>query len=497
MFKKFVLSPVLDSINKYSTHNAFLIRDNYYLYKDLAQSISKIRTSIQNLNFSGNIIGLVTHDDLETYASIFAIWLEGYSYAPLHPRHPHERNMKIVDQAEIDLIVDSSDTPLFKSVKTVQSKGIEFKELNLIPNEVPDDNLAYILFTSGSTGQPKGVPISRGNLGTFMKAFWEVGFEINEEDRCLQCFDLTFDVSVQSFMVPLARGACTYTIPHDQIKYSYAYGLLEQHKLTFGAMAPSMVNFLQPYFEEIDLPDLRYNILTAEASALGLVKEWSKCIPNAEIYDFYGPTEATVYCTYYKYNPRGPNKQYNGMLSIGKPLNGVIAIVTDDDNRVIENNNKGELCIAGGQITSGYWQNQEKNLISFVEIVLNGIKHRFYKTGDLCYIDSEGDIMYSGRLDYQVKIQGFRIEMGEIEHYARELANGLTTVAVAFKNDTGNDEIALFVKGELTDTDWLADQLKLKLPYYMMPSKIIVKDDFPLNSNGKIDRNILIKSLKQ
>jgi D-alanine--poly(phosphoribitol) ligase subunit 1 len=495
MFEKHVLYPILDSLKSFPDRYSFYINNVYFSYKDLAISISKIRSEIKQLHFSGKNIGLVTNDDIETYSSIIAIWLEGFSYVPIHPKYPVERGLEIIEQAGIDLIIDSSVEPLFPSTQTIESKKLSFIELNLIPKNVNDDEIAYILFTSGSTGKPKGVPLTRGNLGTFMKAFWEAGFNIDENDRCLQCFDLTFDVSVQSFLVPLSKGAITYTIPHDQIKPSYAYGLLEDEKLTFGAMAPSMVRFLRPYFDEISLPSLRYNILTAEASPLGLVEEWSRCIPNAEIYDFYGPTEATIYCTYYKFDRLNTNKQLNGMLSIGKPLDGVIAIITDEERNILTANQKGELCISGGQITPGYWSNPEKNTESFFEKELNGVQNRFYKTGDLCYIDEDGDIMYSGRLDFQIKIQGFRIELGEIEHHAREFVKGRNVVAVAFENSTGNNEIALFIEGGLTETANLSEHLKSRIPYYMIPSRIIEIEEFPLNSNGKVDRNVLKKSI--
>lgn len=443
--------------------------------------------------FKNKNIGLVANDDIETYAAIFAIWMEGLAYVPLHPNQPADRILEITDQAGIQLIINSTNNNVVAHIQTIHSAALIFKELNLEIKNVPENDLVYILFTSGSTGKPKGVPITRGNVGAFMKAFWETGFEISETDKCLQCFDLTFDVSVQSYLVPLTRGACTYTIPHDQIKYSYVFGLLDDHQLTFGAMAPSMIRYLRPYFNEINIPAFRYCILTAEASPLELVKEWSGCIPNAEIYDFYGPTEATIYCTYYKLPANNEAKQLNGMLSIGKPMNGLNAIIKDDNNKILGPDEKGELCISGGQLTPGYWNNAEKNIESFVELVYNGINQRFYKTGDLCYFDMDGDIMYSGRIDFQVKIQGYRVELGEIEHHAREFMRGQNAVAIAFENITTNTEIALFIEGELAAAKELTAYLKSKIPPYMIPTKIIVENIFPLNNNGKVDRNILKK----
>ncbi len=495
MFIEQIITPFIEAVNNYKEKNAFCINDKFYTYHDFAICISKISSEIKKRHFKSKQVGLVANDDIETYASIFAIWFEGLAYVPLHPLQPKDRILEIISQAEIELIIDSKQDQYLSQFNLIQSSQLPNVTADFDFKNISDDSLAYILFTSGSTGKPKGVQLSRGNIAAFMKSFWAVGFSISADDCCLQCFDLTFDVSVQSYLVPLLKGACTYTIPHDQIKYSYVFGLLENHKLTFGAMAPSMIRFLRPYFDEIDVPSMRYNILTAEASPLDLVNEWAKCIPNAIIYDFYGPTEATIYCTYYKVERLGNSKQLNGMLSIGKPMNGLTAIIIDDQNNILGNNKKGELCIAGPQLTIGYWKNSEKNAEAFFHLDIDGIKMRFYRTGDLCYFDDDGDIMYSGRLDYQVKIQGYRIELGEIEYHGREFLAGQNAIAVAYQNKIENTEIILFVEGQKFNETSLIEYLKSKMPHYMIPAKILFQDSFPLNANGKIDRNALKKNI--
>jgi D-alanine--poly(phosphoribitol) ligase subunit 1 len=494
MFAEYVIKPFIQSVENFQTVNAFCINEKFYTYEELARHVSKIRKALQLADCGSKNIGLVTNDDIETYASIFAIWLEGLAYVPLHSAQPVERSLEIISQANIHLVINSTDKNLFPAFQTIESGSLEFSELILEPVQTSDDALAYILFTSGSTGKPKGVPITRGNVGAFMKAFFEAGFDVTSADRCLQCFDLTFDVSVQSFLVPLTRGACTFTIPHDQIKYSYVYGLMEDHHLSFCVMAPSMIRYLRPYFDEINIPSVRYCILTAEASPVDLVKEWSNCIPEAAIFDFYGPTEATIYCTYYKFNTAGDNKQLNGMLSIGKPMKGLKAIIIDEKKNILGVNSKGELCISGDQLTPGYWNNPDKNKESFFNLMIDDVSTRFYKTGDLCYTDDDGDIMYSGRIDFQVKIQGYRIELGEIEHHAREGLKGANAIAVAFENGTGNTEIALFAEGATNDMGVLSEHLKSKLPFYMIPTKNICIEIFPLNTNGKVDR-IALKNM--
>lgn len=493
MFIPQILSPVLENIQQHGTRQAFCINGRFYSYAVFGQHIAAIRNAIQQHQPAGNRIGLVTNDDIATYASIYAIWMEGLAYVPLHHQQPVDRSREVISQAEVDLVLNSVNSGDFFHSRTVFTSDLEPGAELAAPVQADETDLAYILFTSGSTGKPKGVPLMRKNLAAFMDSFMKAGFSVTADDRCLQCFDLTFDVSVQSFIVPLVHGACAYTIPHDQIKYSYVYGLMEDHQLTFAVMAPSMIRYLRPYFDEIDVPSMRYCILTAEASPLDLVNEWANCIPNAAIFDFYGPTEATIYCTYYTYKRGKPNKELNGMISIGRPMAGVEAVIMDENRKLLGVNEKGELCIAGDQLTPGYWKNPEKNQESFFEMEYKGQMTRFYKTGDLCYFDEEGDILYSGRLDFQVKIQGYRIELGEIEHHARESNGKRNAIALPSQNASGNTEIVLFLEGSDTDIPAVTDYLRSRLPAYMMPAKYLVQELFPLNTNGKIDRVALKK----
>lgn len=492
MFYSEILKPILDNIENHSDRNAFCINEKFFTYHEFGTIVSKIRYAIKNIRFLNKNVGLVINDDIETYASILALWLEGCSYVPLHPDWPIERCSDIFSQVGIDLILDSSESSRYNNQIIIKAPTLQDGNGNLdYSSTAADTDLAYILFTSGSTGKPKGVQISRGNIAAFMNSFWETGISIHQNDRCLQCFDLTFDVSVQSYLVPLTKGACCYTIPHGQIKYIYAAGLIEDHKLTFGAMAPSMVRLLKPYLDEIDMSSLKQCIFTAEASPLSLVEEWKNVAVNTDIYDFYGPTEATIYCTYYRLFDSVENKTLNGIVSIGKPMKNIKAIIIDDNDNILPQGNKGELCVAGPQVTPGYLNNPEKNAEAFFDKVLNGEILRFYHTGDLCYMDADGDIMYSGRLDHQAKIQGFRVEMGEIEHHTREFLDGINVACIAFENNHGATEIAMFIESEEFDQSALLKHLKSKMPNYMIPRYIYFEPVFPLNGNAKIDKVVL------
>ncbi|MBF8149552.1 AMP-binding protein [Winogradskyella sp. F6397] len=491
MFCKNIIKKFVEIVSKYPESNAFCIDDTFYTYAFFWNLVCKQRTLIINQKLTDKKVGLVVNDDLFTYASIFAVWMEGMGYVPLHPKFPTDRNLEIIRQAELHKVLDSNIDSEFDDELVIQTNACKSLKPTTRIIDVQDDSLAYILFTSGSTGQPKGVQISFKNLDSFIDAFLDVGFKLDNTDRCLQCFDLTFDVSVQCFLVPLIHGACVYTVPHEQIKYSYVFGLLDDHDITFGIFAPSMINMLKPYFDEIDLKKLRYSILTAEASPIDLINEWAECIPNARVFNFYGPTEATIYCTCYEFIRNSFVKEANGMLAIGKPFKGVKAVILDGNLGIVDNGKKGEMYVSGNQVTQGYWKNHERNIEAFIELDYDGISHRFYKTGDLCLLDDDNDILYYGRLDNQVKIQGYRIELGEIEFHARRTIGGKSAVAFIYQGQTGSDEIALCLETDKLDKNAIIISLKAKLPSYMIPTKIYNLDKFPLNTSDKVDRKQL------
>ncbi len=463
LFQELVLDPVTNCIKTIPSRNAFFIAGIYYTYRQFEEAIETERKRIHSLE--DDIVSLDVKDDLKTYASIFACWYEGKAYVPLNPSWPQERKHNIIRQ------INQSNT-------------------NNSSNNTIKDPLAYILFTSGSTGVPKGVTISRRNVSAFMDSFWKTGITVDEEDRCLQCFDLTFDVSVQSFLVALTKGACVYTVPYGQVKYLNVASLIHEHHITFGAMAPSMLTYLHPYFGELDASAFKTCILTAEACPADLIVDWQRCAKNMTVYDFYGPTEATIYCSSYKCSRDATKLSTNGVVSIGKPLSNVTAVIVDENGNIInENDKKGELWVAGDQVTQGYWNNKEKNRESFSELEVDGETMRFYHTGDLCYWDESGNIMYVGRMDQQVKIQGFRVELSEIEHHARNYYdNKIQVAAIAIENSHNLTEIVLFVEKEIDNPDGLVAYLRNVMPSYMIPSQIKYVTPFPLNSNDKVDR---------
>lgn len=492
-----IIKQILKSFEENQNNRAFCINDVYYTYRDLASYISKIQEAIQK-NVGGNEIniGLITNNDIETYAAIIALWLEGKAYVPISPEAPLERNSNIIEQSNIKTIIDSSNQITGTNCHIISSKDSTLESTQLSSNNTDETNLAYILFTSGTTGKPKGVPITQNNLSCFIEAMDALGYKIEANDKCLQMFELTFDFSVVSYLAPILKGACIYTLSKDNIKYLEVYRLIKDYQLTVLPMVPSILNYLRPFFKKIKAPAVKFNIFCGEALHVDIINEWYNSVPNANIINFYGPTEATVFCTYYSFKPNQENKNYNGVLCVGKAMTNNELIIIDKDEKLLGKNQKGELCIAGSQLTNGYWNNNELNEKAFFYAEHNKESKRFYKTGDECFFDADFEIMYVNRIDFQAKVQGYRVELSEVEYHAKKIVLNQNVVAVIIKNKFNNNEIALAIEGPKIKTNGIIESLKTSLPVYMIPSKISFFAKLPLNINGKTDRNQISKSIE-
>ncbi|EZH75329.1 AMP-dependent synthetase [Aquimarina atlantica] len=483
-----------ESIENHSDHNALCINHTFYTYHDFAIEISKIRNAIANtVEDTEKLIGLVTNDDLQTYASILALWLEGKAYVPVNPSTPIERNSKVFELTETRYVIDSSETSIYKNYKVIASGALDAANINLKPKEVSGDQLAYILFTSGTTGLPKGVPITFDNVNALVNAIdAEPEFNLVPSDRCLQMFELTFDFSVVTYLFPFLSGSCIYTIPKGAIKYFYIFKLIKEQKLTVLTMVPSIINYLRPYFLEINAPDVRYCSFGGGALHSDIAKEWSECLPNCKIFNYYGPTEFTVYSGFYPYHKETHQKAHNGIIAIGTPQEDTLYLVVNEDNEEVPVNVTGELCLGGPQITPGYWKNEERNAQSFFVREENGKKQRYYKTGDLCFKDEEGDFLYVGRADFQVKIRGYRVELAEVEFHAKAKSERkVNMVALDITNALGNAELGLAIESEEFDTEKIFNYMKTKMPDYMIPGHVRFIKEFPHSINGKINRKEL------
>ncbi len=492
-----MLAAILQASNRYAMRPALVLDDRTYTYQELFGLAGSICETLRNLK--EDIIGITAENSMETYASILAVLISGKTYVMLHPDYPAERNCRIARQSDIGLLLYSGGNgnilPADISARRVSfSSYCPTSHSGIMMYDVDHDVPAYIIFTSGSTGEPKGVPISRKNLNAFYQAYSALGLELDENDRMLQMFELTFDVSVVSFLYPLTLGACVYAVPQKGMKYLNVLDIMERHRLTFAAVAPSVLRLSRPYFGEISFPDLRYLIVTAEATDVNLLDEFRPCIPNAKVINLYGPTEAAIYCTSYVIPAEGA-KHHNGMAAIGKPFQGMDYMIASPSGKQTHTGETGELWIAGPQLMRGYWCAPEKTAECFVT---DSSGKLYYRTGDLCLADTDGDIIYCGRKDTQVKIQGFRIELGEIEYHVKSFyRHTCNALVLPVYTPDGNCELHLVIEKDAEDTENLERYMQSHLPLYMLPRRIHFIHCFPQNNSNKIDRNQLLKYITQ
>lgn len=483
---------ILYSLKEFAQRNAFCIDDKYYTYNDINSFICSVKEKLNfnNEKIKSKKVAIVCNNDVFTYSSLMSIWFSGYAYVPLGLHNPVERNLAILKEAKVDVIISSSklDDDRYSEFTVINPVSDASTNVQLVKPDINPGDLAYILFTSGSTGLPKGVPISHKNLTTFVKSFEASEFKITKSDRCLQMFELTFDVSVSSFLIPFLNGACIYTVSNQGIKYINVLKLIQQYQLTSIQIVPSIIRLGKSLLPRLKFPEVKNCILTGEATHIDLLPEWQKSLPNAQLFNFYGPTESTIYCSSYKCDLENM-KEYNGMLAIGKPLQNVTLLVVNEDFKETNVNEKGELLIGGDQVTEGYLNNELKNRESFISVNRNGRVEIFYRSGDMCYRDLEGDIFYCGRYDNQVKIQGFRVELSEIEICVRSQF-GINNIVIPFKNRLGAVELELVVEKNLNgEYATILNHLKSRLPEYMIPVRVSEMNEFPVNSSGKTDRN--------
>lgn len=495
-FEKTFLIPLLSRQN--SDRIAFCIKDVQYSYSDLFSFVEQIFDEVYSI--PEQLMYIYSIDDIRTYASIIALWYAGKGYVVLNPVQPKERHGEIIESvgAHYVLTADEKYNAGIEGIQYIQTskisiKGYSKKHVINIQN-YPSTNIVYIIFTSGSTGKPKGVQINRRNLAAFLISFDGIGLAITEEDRCLQPFDLSFDASIESYVFPLFKGASVFTIPEKKTKYLYIAYLLEKYHLTFLHMVPSMVRNLIPYIDEVERKCIRYNLFGGEALTTAILNAWHKDCKDMISYNIYGPTENTDICACYmvptpslhtSLHNVGEPLNHNDVISIGKTFGYTKSLLLNEDDCVItEEGVIGELCLCGEQLTSGYWNNPNEDAVRF--ILVDG--ERYYKTGDLCYYGEGNNLMFVNRKDFQIKINGFRVETGEIESKYFEISGGIFSVVLPYNDGNGNLSLAIIIEGK--DYDYKNDKAALAkvLPAYEVPTKWLFIDKFPLNVSGKVDR---------
>ncbi|HEU4563480.1 MAG TPA: AMP-binding protein, partial [Gemmatimonadaceae bacterium] len=362
---------------------------------------------------------------------------------------------------------------------------------------VLDDDIAYLLFTSGTTGEPKGVGVTHGNVRHFIEVMSE-RYRFTPADRVSQTFDQTFDLAVFDLFMAWEAGASVHVL--QQLDLLAPGRFIDRHQLTVWFSVPSVpammrkTNLLRPD----SFPSLRWSLFCGEPLPRATAEAWQAAAPNSVVENLYGPTELTIACFAYRWNAEtSPAECAHDVVSIGRPLPGLGALVVDDELRPVRDGEPGELCVCGPQTVPGYWRNPEKTAERFVALDISPDRRkRFYRTGDRVTRSPEGRYTYLGRVDHQVKVSGYRVELAEIESVLLRDGGIASAVAIGWPVEDGSAKgIIAFVTGASANAPALIARAREALPPYMVPSEVHVLEEMPLNANGKIDRAALARML--
>jgi amino acid adenylation domain-containing protein len=471
---------------------AFCIDGKNISYGEFLEYINGTRELIEkNIPGQNNPVGIVYVESIETYAAIFATWFSGNYFVPLNPKHPTERNSSIIKNVGINFLLSAKieENVFAESVKMMFNSDLK-SENDQQPLDIQDDQRMYVLSTSGSTGVPKFVPINMENLTAYCDGFLDRFAEMNSDVRFLQIYDLSVDASVTSYLLPLLVGACVYTLPEGPFKFLTITKMLANKNVNWVKLTPSVLSFLSPHKTKLDFKHIKQIVFGGEALPVSLVKEWLPVFPETKIANHYGPTETTVGVTTYRIDDLKNIRTMNGVVSIGRPFREVESVVLNEKGYESAAGENGELCIAGKQVMKGYLKGDDS---SFIYLEINNKKKKFYRTGDIVQKDNDGFIYYLGRTDDQVKIEGHRINLIEIENRARDILPGIQVVMVAHEKIEGIKRLYLFVEGADIDKQKLKAGLVEKLPPKMIPEDIFHVSKIPLTTGGKIDKIKLIK----
>lgn len=384
------------------------------------------------------------------------------------------------------VLVPGSERPVLSNARLLTKADALAASADTTPVPVNSDNLAYLLFTSGSTGWPKGVPITHDNVRAFLE-YNQKRYGIKPSDRFSQTFDQTFDLSVFDLFMAWEHGAAVCGMSPIEVLSPTRY--LEQNNVTVWFSVPSVAAVLSKRGALVPgaMPSLRWSLFCGEPLRRTTAEAWQAAAPNSIVENLYGPTELTIACAVHRWDPRSsPALCVHDNVPIGQVYPSLQALVVDDALRPLSDGAAGELCVAGPQVTPGYWR--EPDLTAERFFLRDG--RRYYRTGDV--VRRTGDqYAYLGRTDQQVKIGGYRIELGEIEAALRG-AGAVEAVCLLLPD---RNTIAAVVSGSASTTAELREAVAAQLPAYMVPRSIHLIDQLPLTSNGKIDRSALAARL--
>jgi amino acid adenylation domain-containing protein len=426
-------------------------------------------------------VGLWATRSFADYAGYLAILRIGATVVPVSPDFPRERTARICESAQLDAIIGRDEDDLPESVREGEP------DLPDLPTVSPSpDDVAYILFTSGSTGNPKGVPISHRNVSAYLAHVFD-RYALGPGSRLSQTFALTFDPSVFDVFAALSTGA-TAVLPRpgdlmDPVRYVTEQGI------THWFSVPSLISVARQLskLDASSMPDLRVSTFIGEQLTREQAEAWAAAAPGSIVENVYGPTEVTVACTVYQLPADWADwpETDNATIPIGLPHRDTDVAITED----------GELLLRGPQRFAGYLQAEDDQGRFLPEGGPITAEH-WYRTGDRVQRLDDGSLVHRGRLDTQVKLNGFRMELGEIEGALRADQRVVDCVVVVIEKLGEAPALHAAYSGEWIAPREIIADLRTTLPDYMVPRRFTRLDDVPRNANGKTDRRAVLRLLE-
>ena len=471
-------SGVLASAAIHPNAPAVVVRGQTITYETLSLRARVLAAAIvRALGRPASRVGVFAARSEVAYVGTLGALCSGAAFVPLNPKLPIERTRSMVRRAELDaIIVDRDTAPLLDAISGEVRVLIhgdqpgEHVPLADLP-AVDPSSLAYLLFTSGTTGEPKGVGITHSNALHYLDVMG-ARYGLTPSDRCSQTFDQTFDLSVHDLFMTWNAGACLYAMAPIEMLAPARF--VNAHGLTAWFSVPSAAVLARERIPAGSMPTLRWSLFCGEPLTNETAERWQAAAPNSTVENLYGPTELTIACFAYRWGGVAP-ESLNGIVPIGRPLAGLTARVVDE-----------ELWVDGPQTSPGYWRDPKQTQERFVD--------GYYKTGDRVVEHPSGIFSYLGRVDHQLKILGFRVEPAEIEGVLRQQPGVTGAVAVGYPVAQAQAlGVVAFVTGTIESPDALRRAAAMVLPAYMVPSTIVRLDQFPLNANGKVDRAELLR----
>ncbi|MCX8132185.1 MAG: amino acid adenylation domain-containing protein [Clostridia bacterium] len=497
---------------------AVLFEEQSISYSELEHITNKLANCLKSKGIGrGTIVGIMTLPGPMMILGMLGILKSGAAYVPVDASYPTGRIQYIINHSELNVLLTEEtlaeqvkglikDCPGIKSLIFLDNltKRQEFQSIGLVEKDAwmafpaiqpeyessPDD-LMVVLYTSGSTGNPKGVMLN--HLGYMNRLEWhQKKFNLKPGERVAQKTSCCFDISVWELYWPLMYGGTLCPVRKEIVRnpWELAQWLIDT-KINIMHFVPSLFGEFVHALEDEDyyFKDLRWLIFSGEALPMSYIQEWiDKHGMSTKLANLYGPTEASIDVTYHIIDKR-PGSDGESQIPIGKPIDNVNILNLDENMRMLSEGEIGELWIGGIQLAKGYLKNPEKTAEAFKPNPFKEIQGDYlYRTGDLTKKRADGSFEYHGRIDNQVKIRGFRVELGEIETVLSSHCNINEAAVIAVESSEGQSQLVAYLSGKMTADSEIKDYIGNKLPYYMIPHRIEWVQSLPKNPNGKLDR---------